>query len=177
MSSKQLSSPPPTQPRRSYENAHRTKHHEQMDIRYNSHTASGREAPSPYYHYPAVTNRSHYSNHGNFAYTSSAQGVYHQAPPVKMTPPPLPVHSRHNRQIDSRDQSHYSQQRYLSRSASDDYFITNYHDSNHRNGNMYDNDDGHIHVEDSSEVFNYPFEDISRCFVRMRIDFGDSSSA
>ncbi|CAF4072607.1 unnamed protein product, partial [Rotaria magnacalcarata] len=107
MSSKQLSSPPPTQPRRSYENAHRTKHHEQMDIRYNSHTASGREAPSPYYHYPAVTNRSHYSNHGNFAYTSSAQGVYHQAPPVKMTPPPLPVHSRHNRQIDSRDQSHY----------------------------------------------------------------------
>ncbi|CAF1436701.1 unnamed protein product [Rotaria magnacalcarata] len=94
-----------------------------------------------------------------------------------MTPPPLPVHSRHNRQIDSRDQSHYSQQRYLSRSASDDYFITNYHDSNHRNGNMYDNDDGHIHVEDSSEVFNYPFEDISRCFVRMRIDFGDSSSA
>ncbi|CAM4934557.1 unnamed protein product, partial [Rotaria socialis] len=184
--------------------------HEQMDTRYNSHTASGRAAPSPYYHYPTVTNRSHHSNHGNFAWRliikdiekmmisilfrlfttffscsnvnlnffMNTQGVYHQTPPVNMTPPPLPVYSRHHRQIDSRDQSHYSQQRYSSRSASDDYFISNYHDSNHLNGNMYDddeNDDGHIHVEDNSEVFNYPFDDISRCFVRMRTDFDDSS--
>ncbi|CAF0802283.1 unnamed protein product [Rotaria sp. Silwood1] len=165
MSSKQLSSPPPTQPRRSYENTLRTNHHQQMDFRYNSHSTptTGRTDPLSYLHYPTVSSRSNNNNNNNnenFPYSSSVHGVYRQFPPTFMASP-SPLHPHQNRHIDIRNQSHYSQQRQVSRSVSDDYFTTKYDDINRLSDDIYGDEDenGHDDEDNSSEVFNYIFED------------------
>ncbi|CAF2511700.1 unnamed protein product [Rotaria sp. Silwood2] len=163
MSSKQLSSPPPTQPRRSYENTLRTQH-QQMDFRYNSQstTARGRTDPLSYLQYPTVSSRSHNNNNGNFPYTSSVHEVYRQSP-SSVTTSSSPLHAHQNRHIDLRNQPHYSQQRQVSRSVSDDYLTTKYHDINRLNDDIYGDEDetGHDDEDNSCEVFNYTFEDTS----------------
>ncbi len=58
MSSKQISSaPPPTQPRRTYENTLRTKQYQHMDMRMNSHSTIDRNIGSSYIQYPTISNR------------------------------------------------------------------------------------------------------------------------
>ncbi|CAF0802690.1 unnamed protein product [Rotaria sordida] len=164
MSSKQLSSPPPTQPRRSYEHALRTKHHQQMNMQFHPHSATtitGRTDPLSYLHYPTVSSRSHNNNNNNnanFPYTSSTHGVYRQSPPTIVTSPPLHLHQ--NRHFDTRNQSPYSEQRYFSRSISDDYFTTKYDEINRLNDDIYgdEDEDEHDYEENSSENFNYIFE-------------------
>jgi len=149
--SKQLPTPPPTQPRRSYENTLRTKQYQQTDVQYNSQTTTNRPGTSPHIHYPTVSHRSHHNNHGNFPYASSAHGIYHRS-----TSPVLPSHSNQNQRIDLTNHSHRAQQRYLSRSVSDDYYTTNHPNEN------YDDDDvinEYGYEEHSSENFNYTFND------------------
>src|SRR5271156_877366 len=93
-SSKQISSPPPTQPRRSYENTLRTKQYQQTDIRLNSHSATNRNITSPYSQYPTASNRSS-NHHGNFPYPSSLYGVYRPSPSTVMTSH-SPLHPNQN---------------------------------------------------------------------------------
>ena len=62
MPSKQLSSPPPTQPRRAYENTLRSKHYQQTDFRFNSHLTNISTDNSSYLPYPTISARSHNKN-------------------------------------------------------------------------------------------------------------------
>lgn len=153
MSSKQLSAPPPTQPRRSYENTLQTKQYQQMDIRLNPQSTTGRNVTSSYLQQPTVSNRSHDYN-GNFPYASSLHGVYRQSPPT-ITTDSSPLHPTQNRRIDLRSQSAHSQQRGLSRSASEDYYTRKYQGLDGLNNQMYDDDDDEENEENSSEIFNY----------------------
>ncbi|CAF0974004.1 unnamed protein product [Adineta steineri] len=161
MSSKQLSTPPPTQPRRSYENTLRTNHYQQMNIRLNSQSAvNDRTATSSYRQYPNISSRS-YNNNTDYPYASSLYGINRQSSPTIVTSSP-PLYSTPNRpQTDMRNQSHHPQQRHLSRSMSDDYCITRYQEINNLNGENYgDNDEnGDDDDEQSSEIFNYTFHD------------------
>jgi hypothetical protein len=158
MPSKQLPSPPPTQPRRSYENALRTKQYQQTDVRLNSHTRTNRNITSPYIQQPTASNRSRNLN-GNFPYTSSLYGVYHQSPPPIMTTPSS-LHPNQNRHIDIRSQSHHPQQRQLSHSVSEDYYTTKFQEINSYNDEMFDDDENfEENDENSSEIFNYIFDD------------------
>jgi hypothetical protein len=179
MPSKQLSSPPPTQPRRSYENTLRTKQYQPMDIRLNTRSTTGRTVPSPYLQYPTTSNRP-YSNHnnntnGNFTYTSSLHGVYRQSsppPPPRIITSPSHMHASQNIRIDLRDQSHRSQAQQLSRSASDDYYYsTKYQDLQGRNGEVYDDEEENENgdEENSSEVFNYSFDDAGVSLIERTI--------
>jgi hypothetical protein len=155
MPSKQLSSPPPTQPRRSYENTLQTKQYQQTDIRLNSHSRTGRTVTSAYPQYPPAPNRSHNHN-GNFSYVSSLHGVYRQSPPTVMTSP-SPIHPNRNRYVDLRNQSHPSQQRQLTRSVSEDYYTTKYQEFNGFNDEIYHDDEEN--EENCSEIFNYTFDE------------------
>ena len=158
MPSKQLSSPPPTQPRRAYENTLRSKHYQQTDFRFNSHLTNISTDNSSYLPYPTISARSHNKN-DNFPYTTSIYEVYHQTSP-SITTSPSPLHPAQNRHIDRKNPSLSSQQRQLSRSASDDYHSTKYHDlqgfndENYGNGDEDGDGEGHC-----SEVFNYAFDD------------------
>lgn len=160
MPSKQLPTPPPTQPRRSYENTLRTKQYQQTDIRSNSHSTRSRNVTSAYVQYPTTSNRSHNPN-GNFPYPSSLYGVYRPSlPPSNMNSSPPTFHSNQNRQIDLRNDSHRSQQRQISRSVNEDYYTTKFHEFNGRDEEIYD--DGHEHGEEydenDSEIINYTFD-------------------
>jgi hypothetical protein len=149
MSSKQISSPPPTQPRRSYENSLRTKQYQHMDVRMNSHSTIDRNVSSPYIQHPMVSNRSHNHN-GNFPYASSLHGVYRQSPPTVMTSP-SPLHPNQNKRTDLRNQS---QQRQISRSVSEDYYTSKYQETNDYHDIVYTDDEDE---ENCSEIFNYTF--------------------
>jgi len=164
MPSKQLPTPPPTQPRRSYENTLRTKQYQQTEIRSNSHSTTNRNVTSSYVQYPTTSNRSHNNPNGNFPYPSSLYGVYRQSPPsapiINSASPPT-LHSNQNRHMDLRNQSHHPQQRQISRSASEDYYTTKFHEFNGRDEEIYDDDDenGEEYDDNGSEIFNYAFDD------------------
>jgi hypothetical protein len=63
--------------------------------------------------------------------------------------------------MDLRNQSHHPQQRQISRSASEDYYTTKFHEFNGRDEEIYDDDDenGEEYDDDGSEIFNYTFDD------------------
>jgi phosphatase and actin regulator 3 len=149
MSSKQISSPPPTQPRRAYENTLRTKQYQHTDVRMNSHSTIDRNIGSPYLQYPTASHRS-YNPNGNFPYASSLHGVYRQSPPTVMTSS-SPLHPNENRRTDLRNSS---QQRQLSRSVNEDYYTSKYQETNDYNDVVYDDDEDE---ESCTEVFNYTF--------------------
>lgn len=151
MSSKQISAPPPTQPRRVYDNTLRTKQYPQTDIRVNSQSIIGRNITSPYLQYPSTSSRSQNTN-GNFPYTSSIHGVYRPSPPTIIASP-SPLHSNETRHIDLRSHSHRPQ---LSRSISEDYYTSKYSQPNGYGDEVYDDDE----EESSSEVFNYTFNGV-----------------
>ena len=160
MPSKQLSSPPPTQPRRSYENTIRTKQHQPMDVRLNSHSAANRTDNSSYLPYHPASNRSH-TNNVNFPYTSSLYGVYHESPPT-IKSARSPIHPNQDKYMDLKNHAYRSEQRHLSRSASEDYYITKYHESNGLNNEVYDDEEVNGDDDDEencSEIFNYTFDD------------------
>lgn len=160
VSSKQLTSsqpPPPTQPRRSYENTLRTKQYQQTDTRVNSQSRTNRNIPSPYIQYPTVSNRSHNHN-GNFPYTSSLHGVYRQSPPPQPSILISPSALHNDRRIDSRNQSHDLRHRQLSRSVSEDYYRTKFQELNGYNDDMYDENEDE-NDENSFETFSYTFND------------------
>jgi hypothetical protein len=160
MSSKQLSSPPPTQPRRLYENTLRPQHYQQMDIRLNSHSATDRTVTPSYRQYPTISNRSQYNN-GDFQYASSLYGTNRQASPTIITAS-SPLSPHRNRQIDLRSQSQHPQPRYLSRSVSDDYYTNPKYDQfNSFDGENYGNDQEQEDddEEQCSETYNYTFDD------------------
>lgn len=151
MSAKQITSPPPTQPRRAYENTLRTKQYPQTDVRVNSHSITARNLTSPYLQYPTGSaTRSHYSN-AHFPYTSSLHGVYRSNPPTTITSPSS-LHTNEIRQLDLRK---HSQRPQLSRSISEDYYTSKYSQSNVYGDEVYDDEDDE--EENSSEVFNYTF--------------------
>ena len=160
--SKQLTTPPPTQPRRTYENTIRTKQYQQTDMRMNSQSITNRNITSPYFQYPNVSNRTNNSN-GNFPYTSSLYGVYQQSPPPPpMMTSPLPLHPNQHRHMNLRNQNQQSQQqRQISRSVDENYYTTKYQEINLRNDKIYydDDDDDDDNEEVTSEVFNYTFDD------------------
>lgn len=151
MSSKQISSPPPTQPRRTYENTLRARQYPQTDVRVNSHSITSRNISSPYIQYPSGSARSHHSN-GNFPYTSSLHGVYRSSPPTVITSS-SPLHRNETRHLDLKN---HSQRPQLSRSISEDYYTSKYSQSNVYGDEVYD-DDEENDEENSSEVFNYTF--------------------
>lgn len=174
MSSKQLSSPPPTQPRRSYENTLRANRYEQMNVRYDTNSRTGRTAPSPYHNYQTVSSRPYYHNNSNFPYATSSQGTYRHTQSSIMTPPPPPtsaLNSRQNRQIDPRSSSEYSQHRYISRSVGDDYFLSKYDDINRLSDEIYGDEDAdeYDNEENHSEVFNYPYGVSDVSFIKEKI--------
>jgi hypothetical protein len=157
--SKQRSAPPPTQPRRSYENILQTKHYQETNVQYNSHSATNRPGTSPHLQYPTVSDRSH-NSHGNFPYSSSLYGVYRRSPPPVITSPSS-SHLNQQKRIDLQNHSHRAQQRYLSRSVSDDYYTTNQQDLQGFNYENYDDEEPneYDYEENSSENFNYTYND------------------
>lgn len=163
MSAKQISSPPPTQPRRIYDNTLRTKQYPQTDIRVNSQSITARNITSPYVHYPSTSARTSNSN-SHFPYTSSLHGVYRPSPPTVITSP-SPLHSNETRHIDLRIQSQRPQ---LSRSISEDYYTSKY---SGYGDEVYDDDETE---GSSSEVFNYTFNGVgvsSSSIDRLKIIF------
>ena len=164
MNPKQLPSPPPTQPRRMYENRFQAKAYVPMDTRVTSHSSSARAATSPHVHYPTVAHRSYQHHHQqqqqhdtHFPYPSSLHGVYRRSPPTVMTSPSR-LHTNETRRIDLRNQYPQPQQRPLSRSASEDYYSSKYHDSNSYNGEIYDDEDDD-EEELRSGMMRYTYDD------------------
>jgi hypothetical protein len=156
---KQFSAPPPTQPRRSYENTLQSKHYQQVDVHSNSHSTTGRPVTSPYTQYPTVSDRSH-NNNVNFPYASSLHGVYRRSPPNVITSP-SPLHSNQNKHIDLQNHSYRAQQRQISRSASEDYYTTKHQESHGFNDENYDDEEANEddYAENSCENFNYTYND------------------
>ena len=169
MSSKQLSSPPPTQPRRAYENTYQTKHYSPMDTHLNSRSiittrpiTTGRTVHSSHTQYPTVAHRTH-PNKNNFPYTSSLHGVYRRSPPTLLTSASR-LHSIETRRSGLRNplpHSQQSQQRPLSRSASEDYYSSRYHESNGFNDEIFPDEDDDDTNENSPGFFQYSYEDTS----------------
>jgi len=163
MTSKQFSAPPPpsTRSRRLYENTHRTKHYQPVDIQLNTHSTTNRIAVAPYFQHSTISNRSH-NNNNNVPYASSTYGVYRRSLSHLKTPPAI-YNRNHGKRIDLRN---HSEERHLSRSISDDYYYPKYEELNglisaiygdekEKKRNDYDDED---EEENCSEIFNYTFD-------------------
>ena len=161
MSAKQISTlppPPPTQPRRVYENSYHSRLYTPSDIRLSGQPTSTRLVTSAYDQYPKITDHRSHPSSAHFPYSSSLHGVYRPSPPAVIATSSR-LHSHERRQLDLRPENPRSQMRPLSRSASEDYYTNKYHDSNGFNHDMFSDENEFDNEENSSDDFHYTYNE------------------
>lgn len=137
MTSRSVISPPlPTQSKYLHENQYQTKHHQVVNIHWNSYSKIDQKRNSSLFSHSTGSNRS--CDYVNIPYASNVYGVYRR-PPSNLTSPPF-IYTNQNRVCNLKNKSRHSQANQLSHGNSDDYCSLKYEDLHGIINSLYGNE-------------------------------------